>query len=503
MSVTENPSFVAASERKQRGNELLGEGHFLEAAAEYLQGVSLLKSAFDNTPETDDAQVRRLAAVLYANTAAARISSETLGSAYADAKCAIAADDSYAKGHYRAAMAALGLCKYKEAERHMHATCVRDPKNRVMRAKYAEVKKLRKRIEFEAAIAVEDAHPFKDLTLPLPIGKDALPNQPFLEGPDSAITADFVMQLVAWVRDDKRIDKYTALRILTEVRPILRGEPTLVEWAHSDSPSAPHVTLCGDVHGQLFDFLHIFDKNGFPSESNPYLFNGDFVDRGSWSVEIILLLFAWKVVFPKQMLLNRGNHETKRMNQIYGFFGEVKAKLGESVQDLFADLFQALPLATVLTEARVFICHGGLFSMDGVMLSDVAKLDRFSEPPDSGIFCDLLWADPAPDGETGRLPSPRGTSVQFGQDVTHDFCDRNNLKAVVRSHQVRDDGFTVEHGSKLITIFSAPNYCDNQGNKAAFINCKADGEMKFTQFEAQPHPNTRPMAYASMGMGMF
>ena len=139
--------------------------------------------------------------------------------------------------------------------------------------------------------------------------------------------------------------------------------------------------------------------------------------------------------------------------------------------------------------------HGGLFSRDGVTLDDLRKIDRFHEPPDSGEFCEMLWSDPGP--MPGRQPSKRGVGVAFGADVTKKFLELNNLELVVRSHEVKDEGFEVDHDGKLITVFSAPNYCDQMGNKGAFIRFESDMTPHFTQFEAVPHPPSRPMQYAS------
>ena len=144
--------------------------------------------------------------------------------------------------------------------------------------------------------------------------------------------------------------------------------------------------------------------------------------------------------------------------------------------------------------------HGGLSSDDGVSLADVRAIPRDREPPDSGLMCDLLWSDPQ--AANGRSPSKRGVGLSFGPDVTRDFLKHNDLNLVIRSHEVRDEGYEVEHGGALITVFSAPNYCDAMGNRGAFIRIGRDLEPKFTTFEASPHPPVRPMAYASNQFGL-
>ncbi|XP_022850573.1 serine/threonine-protein phosphatase 5-like [Olea europaea var. sylvestris] len=163
--------------------------------------------------------------------------------------------------------------------------------------------------------------------------------------------------------------------------------------------------------------------------------------------------------------LGRGNHESKSMNKIYGFEGEVKSKLSDMFVELFAEVFCCLPLAHVINE-KVFVVHGGLFSVDGVKLSDIRKIDRFCEPPEE------------------------------------DFC--NKLDLVVRSHEVKDEGYEIEHDGKLITVFSAPNYCDQMGNKGAFIRFEAlDLKPNIVTFTAMPHPDVKPMAYANNFLQMF
>ena len=194
------------------------------------------------------------------------------------------------------------------------------------------------------------------------------------------------------------------------------------------------------------------------------------------------------------MYLTRGNHETAAMNKMYGFDGEVKAKYNAKLADLFQEIFTYLPLGSVLN-GKVFVVHGGLFSKDGVKLDHLRSIDRFREPPEDGPFCEMLWSDPC--SELGRHPSKRGVGVAFGADVTKRFLDDNNLELVVRSHEVKDEGYEIDHDGKLITVFSAPNYCDQMGNKGAFIRFDAQCIPNITSFSAVPHPPSRPMQFAA------
>ncbi|KAG9153906.1 hypothetical protein Leryth_006014 [Lithospermum erythrorhizon] len=312
------------------------------------------------------------------------------------------------------------------------------------------------------------------------------------------VTLDFVKKMMEDFKNQKSLHKRYAFQILLQTREMLRAMSSLVGI---NVPDGKHFTVCGDVHGQFYDLLNIFELNGLPSEDNPYLFNGDFVDRGSFSLEVILTLFAFKCMSPTAIYLSRGNHESKSMNKIYGFEGEVRSKLNETSVELFADVFCCLPLAHVINR-KIFVVHGGLFSVDGVKLSDIYQIDRFREPPEEGLMCELLWSDPQ--FLPGRGASKRGVGVSFGGDVTKKFLQENDLDLVVRSHEVKDEGYEIAHDGKLITVFSAPNYCDQMGNKGAFIRFEAPNlKPDIVTFSAVPHPDVKPMAYASNFLRMI
>ena len=175
----------------------------------------------------------------------------------------------------------------------------------------------------------------------------------------------------------------------------------------------------------------------------------------------------------------------------------MKHKYDVNIFNLFLEAFCELPLAATIG-GKIFVTHGGLSSEEDVTLDKIRVIKRGTEPPEGGLFSDLLWSDPQP--FPGKMPSKRGVGYSFGPDITANFLENNGLDLLVRSHEVKDEGYLVEHGGKCITIFSAPNYCDSMGNKGAFIHFGRDLVPKFTQFEAVPHPDIRPMAYAQ-GMG--
>jgi len=281
-------------------------------------------------------------------------------------------------------------------------------------------------------------------------------------------------------------------------RSFFSEQPTLIDIELEPDCS---ISVCGDTHGQYYDLLNLFSINGNPSETNPYVFNGDFVDRGSWSTEVLLTLLCFKLLYPQHMFLSRGNHETTAMN-IYGFEGEMKAKYSQQHCDLSRELFGTLPLVHVIG-GKVFCVHGGISTQPNFTLKAIKNINRFMEPPEGSLMSELLWSDPQV--LPGRSPSNRGVGWSFGPDITNKFLEENNLDLIIRSHEVRNPGYQWEHGGKLITVFSAPNYCDQVGNEGAWVTVTRDGSSskytaKCTSFKHVPHPTVPPMAYAS---GLF
>ncbi|KAK4535657.1 hypothetical protein CDCA_CDCA05G1682 [Cyanidium caldarium] len=492
--------------------------------------------------------------VLYANRALARIKVEEYGFAISDAGISIALSESeYPKAFYRRASALFALGRYKQAMSDFKRVLRAAPQDMEARAKLKECERRAREKAFAAAIDTSsDAAASPCLTADM----STVPVDADYTGPrivpaasreldriavgDGSVTRAFCEQLLEWYRAQHKLPKKYVMQLVTAAYVHLREYPSLVDvklgtgsvprdtapdgygaaangelsergrnGQHQSNDTSshapillPHLTVCGDTHGQFFDLLRIFEMNGLPSADNPYLFNGDFVDRGSWSVEVIVTLLAFLVHDPRCMHLVRGNHESLNMNMIYGFQGEVRHKYTEAVFQLFEELFRALPLGYVIEGAagrRALVLHGGLFSQHGVQLQQLRNIDRFCEPPTAGLMSELLWSDPQK--ESGWGPSKRGVGVSFGPDVTQRFLDDNALQFLIRSHEMKDEGYEVEADGRLITIFSAPNYCDQMGNKGAFIRLDAAMQPHFVQFAAAPHPpDVRPMMYASNGM---
>ena len=186
---------------------------------------------------------------------------------------------------------------------------------------------------------------------------------------------------------------------------------------------------------------------------------------------------------------------------MYGFSGEVQAKYCQDTLLLFQDSFKYLPLAHIVDQ-KYFIVHGGLSMKKDLRISDIQSINRKQEIPKEGVFNDLLWSDPQ--AGSGYLPNPRGCSIQFGLDVVEEFLSNNKLEMIVRSHQAMDEGFQfVQNSDKIVTLFSAPNYCDVQNNKGAVMIIEWNKSPVFEQFQQVPHPNVPCMYYARNAMNMM
>mmetsp|Transcript_23364 Transcript_23364/g.65377 ORF Transcript_23364/g.65377 Transcript_23364/m.65377 type:complete len:307 (+) Transcript_23364:91-1011(+) len=224
--------------------------------------------------------------------------------------------------------------------------------------------------------------------------------------------------------------------------------------------------VCGDVHGQYSDLLRLFDYGGFPPEAN-YLFLGDYVDRGKQSLETICLLLVYKVKYPENFFLLRGNHECASITRIYGFYDECKRRYNIKLWKTFCDVFNCLPACSLIDE-KIICMHGGL----SPEISDMEQIRRITRPtdvPDNGLLCDLLWADPDKD-IAGWAENDRGVSFIFGPDVVATFLLKQDMDLVCRAHQVVEDGYEFFAKRQLITLFSAPNYCGEFDNAGAMMS---------------------------------
>ena len=254
-----------------------------------------------------------------------------------------------------------------------------------------------------------------------------------------------------------KLSEREVFTVIDKVYPILESEESMLELE-------PPIYICGDIHGQFYDLLRVFDILKYPPESK-FLFLGDYVDRGKKSLECILLLLCLKIKYPSKIFLLRGNHESENINRSYGFYDECKRKISVKIYKKFCNLFNILPI-TALVGEKILCMHGGLaYELKDINI--LRKIKRPTEIPDAGLLCDLVWSDPDDslffDFCTNK---DRGISVCFSKSAVEDFTENNDLDLICRAHQVVEEGFQFFANMKLITVFTAPNYMgefDNNG----------------------------------------
>ncbi|KAH0459335.1 hypothetical protein IEQ34_012149 [Dendrobium chrysotoxum] len=263
---------------------------------------------------------------------------------------------------------------------------------------------------------------------------------------EAPILNDIIRRLLAGGKGGRfrqvQLSELEIRQLCVEAKQVFLSQPNLLEI------QAP-IKICGDIHGQFIDLLRIFECGGFPPSST-YLFLGDYVDRGKQSLETICLLLAYKIKYPNKIFLLRGNHEDAKINRVYGFYDECKRRFNVRLWRIFTDCFNCLPIAAIIDE-KILCMHGGL-SPELTSLDQIRDMQRPSEIPDYGLLCDLLWSDPDPD-------------IKDGEKVIE-----NDLDLICRAHQVVEDGYEFFAKRRLVTIFSAPNYCGEFDNAGALLS---------------------------------
>lgn len=272
------------------------------------------------------------------------------------------------------------------------------------------------------------------------------------------------------------------------MRQLARCVQAIVSHEKRIQEVAAPATVFGDLHGQLRDMLLLFHDFGLPhAHGEQFVFNGDWVDRGKHQIEVISLVFALKITFPTKVFLNRGNHEDAEMNEDYGFKDQCTERLGEDdgleAFKAVTTAFTYLPLGSRIS-GKVLVVHGGIG--DGEW--DLEDIEETSNPLNSSNLShernnhaqNLMWSDPIPEDNPdgvvkGVHNSPRsddGVIKTFGQDVTERFLDRNDLELIIRSHEFVEGGhgYEVEHGGRLMRVFSARDYQGDSGNGGAVVH---------------------------------
>ena len=299
-------------------------------------------------------------------------------------------------------------------------------------------------------------------------------------------------ELKEHLKHEGRLDKADILQIISIFTNIVKSENNIVKIQD------PVITV-GDIHGQYYDLLKLIEKGGDPTKTK-YVFLGDYVDRGSFSIECVLYLMSLKINFKSTIYMLRGNHECRQLTSYFNFKLECEVKYDLEVYDKIMDAFDCLPLVCVINEKFIAV-HGGI-SPKLTYINEINKFNRFDEPPKEGPLCDVLWADPVDkDADAMKIEwepnSTRGCSFIFGAKAAIPFLNRNNCLTVIRGHEVQLEGFKMSKWNtqiefpSIITVFSAPNYCDVYNNKGAFVKF-LNNSINIQQCNFSPHPFILP-----------
>lgn len=313
---------------------------------------------------------------------------------------------------------------------------------------------------------------------------------------DDVLKAAHLKQLIAGLRKAELPPADEAKRIIYAAYKHLEALPNLMRC---EVPESGRFVVVGDIHGQLQDLNCILEAHGGPSPSTPFLFNGDFVDRGKQGLEVVLILFCYLLLDPTAVFLNRGNHEDDFSNKRYGFQKEVAVKYaehGREVYGLIQDTFLRLPLMYIIG-GSICVTHGGLPEDENIKLDEIDQIDR-RQPPRLGlplfeqaklprlerIYQGLLWSDPKDFPSTSSIkskPSVRGAGCYFGKALVDKFLDGNGLETLIRSHEVCSSGYDKHHGGKTITVFSASNYGGTDDNQACHLVIQPSLQIGYEQ----------------------
>ncbi|RCH79534.1 serine/threonine protein phosphatase Pzh1 [Rhizopus stolonifer] len=278
--------------------------------------------------------------------------------------------------------------------------------------------------------------------------------------------------------------------ICRAAQQVFLSQPSLIEL------TAP-VKILGDIHGQYHDLVRLFEMSGYPPDSN-YLLLGDYVDRGRQSLETILLLLCYKIKYPENFFLLRGNHECANVTRVYGFYDECKRRTNTKVWKTFIDVFNTLPIAALVAN-KIFCVHGGL-SPSLHSMDDVRNIMRPTDVPEYGLLNDLVWSDPSDTAKEWE-ENERGVSYCYGKKVVNEFLARHDLDLVCRAHMVVEDGYQFFNERTLVTVFSAPNYCGEFDNFGAVMSINEELLCSFELLTPLEHPSALILQEARKNKG--
>mmetsp|Transcript_15906 Transcript_15906/g.39866 ORF Transcript_15906/g.39866 Transcript_15906/m.39866 type:complete len:753 (-) Transcript_15906:377-2635(-) len=306
-----------------------------------------------------------------------------------------------------------------------------------------------------------------------------------------------VLAIVGSLQHGERLPRGVVAELLQRQAALLRSQPNVLRMTIKPNQT---LAVVGDLHGQFADLLHIFSLNGLPGENSMFLFNGDFVDRGPKSLEVVLSLFAWQQCYPNHVFLNRGNHEESAVNAMYGFLADCAIKYDRDIYNMFDETFRWLPLASIIDNVAL-VLHAGIAT--GLTIKMLEELPRAMYTMDvkrdgsvkpahySRVVETVLWSDPQ--AKAGCVSNKkRGVGCRFGPDVASDFMRQEGLKLMVRSHECVMEGLEWPFGGpdtepRVCTLFSASNYGSKTLNKGAFLvmSCGAADNPKAVKYEAE------------------
>ncbi|KAL7719016.1 Serine/threonine-protein phosphatase [Entamoeba marina] len=273
------------------------------------------------------------------------------------------------------------------------------------------------------------------------------------------------------------LEEYLIKQVTEKAIEIMSKEPTVLTL------QLP-CTVVGDIHGQFHDLKELFAIGGTPPQTN-YVFLGDYVDRGHYGLECLLLLAALKIRFPNKISLLRGNHECTLQTRDYGFYDECMKKYGNvNVWKYSVAIFEFMTTAAVLDNS-IFCVHGGL-SQSVDTIDEIRKIERTKQIPPTGPYCELLWSDPDENQLEKFHKSSRGAGCMFNGLAVQEFNQKNNTTLICRAHQLAQDGYQWFFQNTLVTVWSAPKYCYRMDNVASVMEIDNATTYSFKVFEAAP-----------------